>query len=114
MQLDGLAMGRVEIGLSPLPLAPAHIPTLDEFLGDAHAFKGVEPMPVIGLSQVRISLGLRRLDFCAQEGTPFRPGEIAGFREAHGHGKRLGFPGFVENRACLVAGQLRKSINRRR
>ena len=83
-KIDRPAVGRVEISVSPGRLAPVHVLAADEALCGTDPFKGVEPVLVIRVTQVRVAPFLRRLDFLAEDFNPLRPGEPAGFRQAHG------------------------------
>ena len=104
-------MGRVEIGTSPGRLAPVHVLAADEALSGTDPLKGVEPVLVIRVTQVRVALFLGRLDFLAEDFNPLRPGEPAGFRQAHGQGEGLCFPRLIEDRTVLVPGQCREIVD---
>ena len=61
-------------------------------------------MVVIGLAGIGIAGGLGFLDFFAERGRPFLPGEQAVLVELHGERKSLRFPRLAEDRTFGVAG----------
>ena len=85
-QFHRLAVGRMEKSTSPGLQALAHVLPAHKTFLDAEPFQGVEPVLVVGLPQVWIASGLRRLDLWTQGHRPFSPGEAAGFRQTHGQG----------------------------
>src|SRR5262249_5379608 len=62
-------------------------------------------MLVVGITQVRITPFLRRLDLLAQGRHPFGPSEAADFRQTHRQCEGFRVPWFVEDRPFLVAGK---------
>src|SRR5215831_10745156 len=110
-KFDRLAVRRIEIGAPPFLLALAHVLAADKFLFSAYPLQGVEPMLVVGITQVRITPFLRRLDLLAQGRHPFGPSEAADFRQTHRQCEGFRLPWFVEDRPFLVAGKHWEIIN---
>jgi hypothetical protein len=104
-KLNWLAVRRMAIGVPPFLLALVHFLTTDKTLGDTEPFQSVEPVLVIGVTQIWIASFLCGLDLLTQYLDPFGPGETACFRETHGEGESLCLPRLVEDWTLLVVRQ---------
>ncbi len=75
-----------------------------------HALERCKPVVVVGLSGIGIAGGLGSLDFLAQHRGPIAPGEQTSFVQRKRHGKRMGFPGSMKDRAVRVTRNTRNRV----
>ncbi len=89
-------MRRRQIGFSPGFLAPRLVGIAGEALFAAEPFQRGEPVAVIGVAQIVVSVRLRRLDFVRQRRRPFVPTEVPGLMQLDREREGLGLPRFAE------------------
>src|SRR5688572_10304207 len=106
-----MAVGRIAVGLTPILRAFSQLLWADQALCSTEAFQGHEPVLIAGISEVRVALGLRRVNLLAKHLDPFPPGKAASCGQMHGQSKHLGFPRRAEHWPAVVTGQCRESVD---
>jgi hypothetical protein len=87
-----------------------HVLPTDKPLFTAYSLQSVEPVLVVGISQIGITRLLRLTDLLTQTLRPLGAGEVPDLHQRNRHGKGLRFPRFAEHGTLFVAWQRRQII----
>lgn len=98
-------MGRSCSGRGPGRFHGVNLINASQTLADEQSLERIEPVAVVGVAEVGVTLGLCARDGQAQGGGPFVPAEDAALMQAEHEREGLGLPGRGEDGALLVAWQ---------
>ena len=104
---DGLAVGRVEIRLTPFFAPPADLGGIYQALLPAQSLERIEPAMEVGGALLGSALR-GRLDLVPQSRGPLAPGEGPPLRKMHCQREGARLPGLREHRAVLIGRQRRE------